>query len=413
MCVDGLWRNPDFVRLWAAQTISQLGTGVTYLALPITAAATLSASPAQMGLLGAFEFAPFLLFGLVAGAWVDRLPRRPILVVADLGRALLLGLVPLGAYAGFLGMELLYAVGFLTGVLTVFFDVAYQSYFPSLVEREQLVEGNAKLEVSRSVAQVASPGIGGVLVQLITAPIALVVDAASFLVSALFLAAIARCEAAPPRRRDRRIRQEMGEGLRVVVGSPYLRAIALCTSVSNLFGNVGQAVYVIYVTRQLDVTPAELGLVLSIGSIGAVVGAISAARIVSRIGLGPTLVLCAAVFPLSWLFVLAAGGPSPLVLACLVAGQGLSFVGPIYNVNQVSLRQAIVPAQLQGRMNASMRFLVWGTIPIGSLVGGFLGESISLRGTMAVAALGSALSFLPLLFSPVRALRTQPTAAGP
>ena len=195
----GLWRHPDFLRLWSGQTISQFGSQVTQLALPLTAAITLQVSALEMGVLGAVEFAPFLLFGLVAGVWVDRQPRRRTLIAADLGRALLLGLIPLAALFGVLRIELLYAVGFLTGVLTVFFDVAYQSYLPILVERSQLVEGNARLEVSRSVAQVVGPGLGGTLVQLVSAPVAIAVDALSFLASAGFLAGIGRAEP-PPRR---------------------------------------------------------------------------------------------------------------------------------------------------------------------------------------------------------------------
>jgi MFS family permease len=408
----GLWRHRDFTRLWAGQTVSQFGTQVTYLALPLTAAVTLQATPSQMGLLGAAEFAPFLLFGLFAGVWVDRLPRRNILIAADLGRAALLALIPLAALGGFLRIELLYAVGFLTGVLTVFFDVAYQSYLPALVDRADLVEGNSKLEVTRSVAQVAGPGAAGGLVQLVSAPVAIALDAASFVLSALVLGAIRRAEP-PPAASRRRIWAEIGEGLAVVLGNRHLRAIAGCTATSNLFSQIATAVYLLYLTRDLAVTPALVGVIFAAGGVGALLGALLASRTAAAVGLGPTIVGTAALFPLGWLLTLVAGGPPALVVAVLAAAMALvSLAGTVYNVNQLSLRQTITPDRLQGRMNASMRFLVWGTIPIGALIGGFLGDLIGLRATLLVAALGSALSVLWVLLSPVRSLREQPAPAG-
>jgi MFS family permease len=367
-----------------------------------------------MGVLGAVEFAPFLLFGLVAGVWVDRQPRRRTLIAADLGRALLLGLIPLAALFGVLRIELLYAVGFLTGILTVFFDVAYQSYLPILVERSQLVEGNARLEVSRSVAQVVGPGLGGTLVQLVSAPVAIAVDALSFLASAGFLAGIGAGEPPPRQGASGGVWADIRAGLAVVLGNPLLRAIAGCTATSNLFSQVCTAVYVLYLTRELGVTPSLLGLVFAVGSSGALVGALLASRIARSIGLGPTIVGTALLFPLGGLMTVAAGGPPLAVAATLIAAQvAATFCSPVYNVNQVSLRQAITPDRLQGRMNATMRFVVWGTIPIGSLLGGLLGDAIGLRPTLLVGALGSALAFPWVLLSPVRALREQPTPPEP
>src|SRR5919204_6968169 len=213
----GLWRHREFVKLWTGQTISRLGSEISQLAIPLAAALVLHASPAQMGLLGAFEFAPFLLLSLFAGVWVDRVHRRPVLIVADVGRAIFLGSIPVAAILGVLRIEQLYVVGLLTGVLTVFFDVAYQAYLPVLVSREHLVEGNSKLEVSRSVAQIAGPGLAGGLVQAITAPMAILLDAVSFLVSALSLGLIRTPEPVPVRDGRRRVRAEIGEGLRVVL----------------------------------------------------------------------------------------------------------------------------------------------------------------------------------------------------
>jgi MFS family permease len=406
----GLWRHADFMRLWVAETISQFGSQITLLGLPLTAALVLGASPAQMGILGAAEFAPFLLLGLFAGAWVDRLPRRPILIWSDLGRALLLATIPAAAYLGVLRMEQLYVVGFLTGVLTVFFDVAYMSYLPSLIEREHMVEGNSKLELGRSAAQIAGPGVAGGLIQLLTAPLAILFDGLSFVLSAAFLLGIRRAEPRPERRADAgSIWQEIGEGLAVVLTSPLLRPIAFCTGTSNLFGNVVQAVFILFATRELGIDAGRLGLLFTLGAVGGMIAATTAGRFAGAIGVGPTIVGSTAVFGLGNLLIPLFAQPGVVGLGVLALSVFFgAFGGVVYNITQVSLRQAITPDRVQGRMNASMRFVVWGTIPIGSLIGGFLGEQIGLRQTMLVGALGGLLAGLWVLFSPVRALREQP-----
>jgi MFS family permease len=411
--LTGLWRHADFLKLWAGQTVSVFGDQVGLLALPFLAVLTLQANAAQMGILGAAERAPFLLVGLLAGVWVDRLRRRPILIAADAGRALLFGSIPLAALLGWLTMPYLYLVAFLVGVLTVFFDVAYQSYLPVLVSREQLVEGNSKLEISNSVSMIAGPGLAGALVQLITAPLAILVDAVSFVVSVASLSLIRAPEPAPAARAERgSIRGEIGEGLQVVLGNRLLRAIAGCTGTSNLFGNVTFAVYVLYATRELGLSPAAIGLIFAALGPGSLLGALLAGGLARRFGLGATIVGSIAfggamglLVPLTgWLPRLAA----PLLV---VAWFCWGFAGPVYNINQVSLRQAITPDRLLGRMNATMRFLVWGTMPIGALLGGFLGVTIGLRPTLVVGAVGSLLAFLWVFFSPVRALREQPEPA--
>jgi MFS family permease len=410
----GLWRHPDFLKLWAAQTVSRFGSDISMLAIPLTAALVLNASPFQMGLLGTFEFAPFLLLSLFAGVWVDRLRRRPILIVADVGRFVLLGSIPLGALFGMLRIEQLYAVGLLAGVLTVFFDVAHQAYLPALVSRDQLVEGNSKLEMSRSVAQIAGPGFAGVLVQLLSAPMAVAADALSFLASGVFLVFIRAPEPAPVRdpRRGSSIRSELREGLAVVLGNPLLRSIAGATATSNLFSNGIMAVYVLYVTRELAVPPALLGLILAAGGPGALLGAVSAGRLAGRFGLGATIIGALMVTELSNLLVPFAGGPVPIVVGTLALAAFIGgFGNPVYNINQVSLRQAITPDRVQGRMNASMRFIVWGTIPIGSLLGGALGEVLGLRPTLVLMAACSLLAGLWVIVSPVRRLKAPPAPA--
>lgn len=411
----GLWRHSEFLKLWTGQTISQFGTQVSQLAIPLAAALVLNASPAQMGLLGAFEFAPFLLLSLFAGVWVDRMYRRPVLILADIGRALLLGSIPVAALLGVLRIEQLYAVGLLTGVFTVFFDVAYQSYLPVLVSREHLVEGNSKLEVSRSVAQIAGPGLGGGLVQLITAPMAVLVDALSFVASVISLLMI-RLPEPPPVGRDGKdagsMWSELREGLEVVLGNPLLRSIAGCTGTSNLFGNAMMAVYLLYLTRELGLQPAAIGLILALAGPGALLGAIMAGGLAKRFGLGRAIIGSIVIYGLANLLIPFARGPAVVITATLMVP---AFIGgaanSIYNINQVSLRQAITPDRVQGRMNASMRFIVWGTIPIGALLGGALGQTIGVWPTILLMVLCDLLAPLWIVLSPVRRLQTQPSPA--
>jgi MFS family permease len=408
--ISGLWREPQFVRLWSAHTISRFGSEVSLLAIPLTAALVLNASATQMGLLAAVEFAPFLLLSLFAGVWVDRLPRKKILVVADLGRALLLGSIPLAALTNTLGIEQLYLVGFATGTLTVFFDVADQAYLPALVSREHLVEGNSKLEVSRSVAQIVGPGVGGTLVQVFTAPLAVALDALSFIVSALFLFGIKDTEPAHIDSTEQRpVLEEIKEGLHVVLSNPLLRSIAGCTGSSNLFSNAMFAVFLLYATRELHIEPATLGLIFAAQGPGALLGALFADRLARTFGLGPTIVGSISIGALFSLLVPLASGPQPLIVATLMVSLFVGgFSSPVYNINQVSLRQAITPNRLQGRMNASMRFIVWGTIPIGALLGGTLGDAIGLWPTLLLMAIGQCMGPLFVFLSPVRQLKAQP-----
>lgn len=406
----GLWRHSDFMKLWTGETISLFGSQITAFALPLIAALILQATPAQMGILGAVQFAPFLLFSLFAGVWVDRLRRRPIMILSNTGRALLIFSIPIAHLLNVLSIEYLYVAAFIIGILTVFFDVAYQAYLPSLVGRTQLVEGNAKLEVSRSLAQILGPGLSGALVQIISAPLTLVLDAGSFVVSAVSLLAIQQhdiVETSPGQRKN--IWHEIREGLHIVFSNPILRSIAGCTSTSNLFGTMGQAVFTLYVLRELHFDPGLLGAIFSISSIGALLGALLAGSVAKRFGLGRTIVGTALMFGIGALFVPLASGS--YWLTAIMVTTGLFFgnlANPIYNINQVSLRQVITPFKLQGRMNASMRFLVWGTIPLGSLLGGVLGEVIGLRSTLMLAAIGSCLSFVWVFLSPVVALHKPP-----
>lgn len=404
----GLWRHADFLKLWTAETMSQVGSQVTGLALPFVAILTLDVSAFEIALLGVVEFAPFILVSLPAGVWVDRMRRKRILVVADLGRAGLLLSIPVAYWLDVLSIWQLYGVGFAVGVFTVFFDVAYQSYLPSLVSREQLVEGNSKLEVSRSGAQIAGPSIAGPLVEILTAPVAILVDAISFIASGLFLFGIRKEEQLPETRAEEKssMKADLGEGLRYVLGHRYLRWIAASTATFNFFGNLMFAVYVVYMVRELELGPTVIGFIFAVGSVGYLVGAVVTNKISTRIGVGPTIVLGAALGIANLLVPLAPESqPEPF----LIASQAIVSLGlPIYNVTQVSLRQAITPERLQGRMNSVMRFIVWGVIPLGTLLGGALASAVSLKFAIWVGAIGSCTAFLPVLLSSVRSLKTVP-----
>ena len=405
-----LWRHPDFLRLWSAETISQLGTQVTLLALPLAAIDIIHASAFEVAVLAGVEYLPFLLVSLPAGVWVDRLPRRPILVAGDLARAGLLASVPIAYALDALTIWQLYGVGFFVGIATVFFDVAYQSYLPSLVERRQLVDGNAKLEISRSAALVGGPGLAGVLVDLLKAPVAILADAVSFLGSALFIFRIRKAEQVPSRdtQASRRMRHELAEGLRYVLTHAYLKNIAACTALFNFFGNVGFAVLLVFARRELDLTPAQIGLAFMLGNVGPLLAAFSANRLSQRLGVGPTIIGAAAVGgPMFLLIPFAPHGTAAVSFLAAVIVVG-GFCNVVYNVTQISLRQAITPERIQGRMNSVMRFIVWGTIPLGAFVGGALTTVIDLKATLIVGGVGTCLSFVPVLLSPVRSLREMP-----
>jgi MFS family permease len=404
--LGGLWRDAGFRNLWGAQTISLLGSQVTALALPLTAALALEATPAQMGLLGAAGAAPALLLGLFVGVWVDRRRRRPIMIAADLGRAALLLLIPAAALFGTLRIELLYAVALLCGALSLLFEVAYRAFVPALLPRERLVDANSKLELSRSAAEVGGPGLAGGLIGLAGAPLAVAADAISFLASALLLARLRAPEPAPTLREHRSIREEIGEGLRVITGSPPLRALAGCSGVLILFSSLLEAVFVLYLTRELGLAPTLVGLIFASGNVGFLVGALLGERAARRIGVGPAIAGGLLLTGLGDLLVPLAGGPPAIVVALLLAAQFLFGCGlTIYNINQVSLRQALTPDHLQGRVSATFSLLLWSGAPLGALAGGALGELIGLRGALLLAAAGELAAALWLWRSPLRSLR--------
>ena len=405
----GLWLHRDFRNLWAAETISVFGTQISQLALPLVAVITLEASAFQVALLGVIQFAPFILISLPAGVWVDRMRRKPILVTADVGRALLLASIPVAYWLDALTIWQLYVVGFFVGILTVFFDVSYQSYLPSLVKRDALVEGNSKLEISRSAAQLSGPGLAGLFVEAFKAPGAVLLDAISFFLSAVFLFRIKAEESAPTkaeRQAGPGMKEEVKEGLRWVFSNRYLRWIAASTATFNFFGNIVFAVYLVFAVRELELRPGLIGVVFAVSNIGYLVGALLANRLSRRFGVGPTIIIGASG---SISLILLAAAPTSNPIPFLIAAQAISGMGiPIYNITQVSFRQAITPERLQGRMNSVMRFIVWGVMPLGALLGGALASWFGLRTAIWVGAIGMSLAVLPVLLLPVRTLREMP-----
>jgi len=405
--LTGLWRQADFLKLWAGETISLLGSQVTLLAMPLLAAITLEATPIQMGILGTLQYIPWLLVGLPAGAWVDRMRRRPIMIAADVGRALLLALIPIAALTHTLRIGHLYIVGFLVGILNVLFEVAYSAYLPTLVARDHLVEGNSKLQASASVAEIAGPGLGGGLVQLVSAPLALAVDAFSFLGSALSLAWIRTPEpGVPPARVSRSLSPEIREGLRLVFGNPILRAFTFTSATANFSIDVHLAVFVLFATRDLRVTPVMLGGMYAVASLGGLLGSVMATRLVRWLGLGRAIVAGHLQVILALLIIPLSGRQVEIALPLIVFAQAMwGFGAVVYVVNSVSVRQAITPNQYQGRVAASLRFVSWGISPLGFMLGGILGEMLGLRATLLAAGAGSLASLIFLLHSPVWKMR--------
>lgn len=407
-----LWRHRDFLKLWAGQSASALGSQVTRLALPLTAVLMLGATPGQMGALQALEWAPNALFGLLVGVWVDRLPRRPLLMAANLGLALVVGSVPVAAWLGHVRFEQLYAVAFATGALSLCFGVAYAAYLPSLVGRERLVEANGKVQASGSVAAVAGPGLTGVLVQLLTAPVAMAFDACSYVVAALSLALIRAAEPARVRPEGRPgIRGEIGEGLRAVLGHPVLRTLAWASLVWNLFGSAGNVVWILFATREVGISAAVLGSLFAVAGGGAVLGALLAQPAAERYGVGRAVVGSMCAITVANAILPFAGGPAPVAVAMLEGWALVSGIAiPINLVGVASLRQAIAPGALQGRVNATLQFAAALMVPAGSLLGGGLGELIGTRATLALTAGASLLVSIGLILSPVPAIRELPAA---
>ena len=412
--LTGLWRHADFMKLWTGQAVSQFGSMVTRDALPLIGVLVLQASPLQMGLLSAAGFAPVLVIGLLAGVWVDRVRRRPILIGANLGRAVLVASIPLIAIFGQLSIWHLMLVAALTGMLSVFFDVAYQAYLPVLVRRDHVAEGNTKLGLTDSLAEIAVPGLTGLLVQIISAPLTLLFDAASYLFSAGALSFIRAPEPLPPPAGPHAsLRRELAEGLRAVARDPLLRSLAAAWATLDFFGSFFGALYGLYALQVLELQPVVLGLLVAGGGVGALLGALLVGPFTRRVGLGPALTWSLFLLGAFGLLNPLAGGPFVVIVACLFTAQlcGDMF-RVIFSINEISLRQSITPDRLLGRVSASVSFLLGGMTTLGLLAGGLLGEFVGIRPAIWLASSGVMLAWLWLAFSPVSKLRTAPVLAG-
>lgn len=406
----GLWRHADFRRLWFGETVSIFGTLIGMLAMQFTAVLWLNASAFGVAVLAAAGMTPGFVVGLFAGVWVDRLQRRPIMIAADIGRAALLATIPIAAVFGVLTLAQLCVVAFLAATLTVFFDVAYEAYLPTLVTQDELIEGNAKLTASASVAEFGSFGVAGWLVQLLKGPGAIVVDAASFLVSAFSLWRIRAPEppATPEHEREHVLREAI-EGVRVVTSTPMLRSIALANLLAMGAARMLGVVYLLYLVREVGFNAGTLGMIFAVGGLTSLAGAAIAGRPGLFGALGPAIVVAAFLRAAGTLFMPLAASVSVLGVALLVANQLVTDPAwTFYEVHTVSLRQAITPNRLLGRMNATIRFGEFGASLAGTVIGGLLGGWIGFRETLLVAVGIQFAAAVTLLFGPMLAYRAQP-----
>lgn len=398
-----LRENPRFRRFWAGQSVSLLGDQITLIALPLVAVLSLDASAAQMGYLVAAELAPNLLFSLHAGAWADRHARkRQTMIATDLGRALLLGSLPLAYAFDALTFPHMLVVAFLIGTLSVLFQVSYSSLFVTLVPRDRYLEGSSIMNGSRALSFVAGPSIGGVLVQILSAPVTLVADAFSYVVSALFL----RSVDAPEPEEETAEKGHVVAGVRFVAGNPIVRAALGATATINFFNFAFFALFVLYATKTLGVEPGLLGLVLGAGAAGGVIGALVTGRIARRIGIGPAFAVGCVLFPAPLLLVPLAEGPTWVILVYLFAAEFGSGLGVMMlDIAAGAIFAAVIPDRLRSRVSGAYMVVNYGVRPLGALVGGALGSWMGLRETLWVATAGGLLGFLWLLPSPILGLR--------
>jgi len=406
-----LIHHADFRRLWAGDALGQLGAQLSTVALPILAVQHLHATAWQMGVLTAAQSAAFLVIGLPAGAWVDRMRKRTVLISADLVRAAILTLVVIAAATDHATMPLLYIAGTALSVATVFFDVAHQSYVPGLVGHDNIVEGNSKLQATQSVAMVVGPSVAGWLLRIVSVASVVGGNVVTYLASAAAVSTIRQRESLPDPATRRPLTTEIREGLSFVVRQPLLRRIVACTGIGNFFHAAAGAVTVIFALRQLGLSTGAYGTVLSASAIGGVVGAVLAGWLTRRIGEGRIVPISALlIVPGAAITPLAAALPLPPTVVLVAGGVLFTIAAVIFNVAVVSYRQRLCPPELLGRMNASVRFLVWGTVPLGALTGGWLGGWIGAEATLWVAAVGAGLGALPVLFSPLIRMRDMDTA---
>lgn len=406
-----LWRDGNFLILWAGQALSQFGAEITALAIPVLAVLVLDATEWEVGILNAAQVTAFLVVGLPAGAWIDRMRKRRVMMWADVVRAVALGTIPLLWLLDVLQVWQLFLIALVVGVAMVFFDVSYQSLIPSLVRPAQIAEANGKLESTQQLAGFAGPALGGGLIALIGAPIAILATVGTYLAS--FVALVFTRDFEKPRPREDRepLVREIGEGLRWVFGNPLLRRIVATTGVSNLFFTLSFTLLPIFLLRELGLTPAAMGVIFSLGAVGGLVGAVATPHIVRWVGEGRAIPLSSIGFSVVALFLpVAASVPAIAFPLLIVQGFVSSFTVLLYNITQVTFRQRITPPRLLGRMNASIRFCVWGVMPLAALAAGALGSWLGVVPTMWIGAVGSLLSAVPVVAGPFWRIRDLPEA---
>lgn len=413
---SALWRNTDFLKFWFGETVSLFGSQVTTLALPLTAVTAFAAGPSQLGLLGFVTWFPYVLFALPFGVWVDRSRHRPMMIASNVVRMVLIGLVPLLAALGRLEFVPLVLITAAVGTASVLFDVGWMSYVPTLVrDRDFLVEANGKLGATSAAATAAGPGLGGVLVTALTAPIAMAVDAVSYLASVVSLLLIKTREPKPEPKdgAPRRLLSELGEGLRWVVGNRYLWQIALFGGLCNFLSNATNTLYLLYALHDNGLPPGLIGLVLSIGAVGGVIGASVSGKVLRRLGVGRTYAVFMSTTFLGLLLVPVAGGPRPVALGVFFVAYFLAYLGvSVANVVVSSLRQIVTPRALLGRMNAAMRTLLYAGAALGTAAAGLLGEQLGVRTALWLFAAGSVAMIVAVALSSITRLREMPAAAA-
>ena len=402
-----LWQNRDFLKLWSAQTTSVFGTQIASLAYPLTAILVLQASSLEMGILRATGSASAVLVGFFAGVIVDRVSRKPLLIFTDLGRAFLAALIPIAAFSGVLRIEHLFIISFFTGALNITSEVAAMAFLPSVVEKENLVEGNSKFAATDSIAVIAGPGISGILVQILTAPVTIIIDAVSFVFSAFFVWTIRSFEPEKTAKKERQsVWSEIVEGFAFVYKNTILRPLAESIALHFLFMLMISTIFTLYAIRELQIEPVLLGVIFSAFGFGFLFGALAVKRLSNRFGQGKIMIFGTLLNAFASLLIVSASG-SAAVFVLFAAHLILAFGMQIHGINLMSLRQSITPNHLQGRMNGSFRFVNVCMMMFGALFAGLLGELIGLRTTLFIGAIGMFLPFLRLFFSPVRNLTQQ------
>jgi MFS family permease len=407
-----LLRQANFRKFWIGETVSLFGDQITLIALPLAGVLVLDADAAEMGYLGAALLMPHLLFSLPAGVWLERVAaRRQVMIVCDIGRALLLASIPLTHAFDSLTFAQLYVVAFATGTLTVLFDVSYTTLYVAIVARESYIEANSLISGSRSFAYIAGPSVGGGLVQALSAPVTLLMDGVTFVVSALFLSRLHASEP-PIEPRETRVRDEMREGLSFIFRHPILRPSLLGVATLNLFNFAFWALFLLYATEELGIRPATLGLVLGAGAVGGLIGAVVAGRVGRRIGIGPAYLLGMVLFPAPIILIPAAGGPKPLVLGILFVSEFLSGLGVmILDINASAFQTALTPDRLRARATGAFRFVNYGVRPLGALLGGALGSAMGLRPALWLSSIAALAGILWMLPSPIPRMRELPEPA--